>query len=104
MVPPCASISQPCVTLHPQHLEVQIALRALRALLMGDASAGKSGDQDSNEPGPLTSLSIPARLQRTGKEIAIVIDGSGGPTSACPTSAPLRRNGVVEERRISGSS
>ena len=26
------------------------------------------------------------------------------PRAACPTSAPLRRNGVVEERRISGSS
>jgi hypothetical protein len=76
------------VTLHPEHLEVQIALRVLRALLMGDASAGKSGDQDSDEPEPLTSLSIPARLRRTGKEIAIVIDGSGGPTGA---DTPLAR-------------
>jgi DNA invertase Pin-like site-specific DNA recombinase len=76
------------VTLHPEHVEVQIALCALRALLMGDASAGKSGDQDSNEPGSLTSLSIPARLRRTGKKIAIVIDGSGGPTSA---DTPLAR-------------
>jgi DNA invertase Pin-like site-specific DNA recombinase len=76
------------VTLHPEHVEVQIALRVLRALLMGDASAGKSGDQDSDEPEPLTSLSIPARLRRTGKEIAIVIDGSGGPTGA---DTPLAR-------------
>ena len=76
------------VTLHPEHLEVLIALRVLRALLMGDASAGKSGDQDSDEPEPLTSLLIPARLRRTGKEIAIVIDGSGVPTGA---DTPLAR-------------
>ena len=81
---------------------MQIGVKSLCAILTGRAATGEPEPQGRDAPETLTTLSIAARLHRTGKEIALIVDGGEGPAGADTSLARLVAKAHVLHRSLAG--
>ncbi len=77
------------VELHPERLDLRIDPQGLGRVLAGQgAVTGTPRPSDDTRHAEPISISVAARLRRSGKEVALVVGERGG---AQPSSTPLAR-------------
>jgi hypothetical protein len=62
------------IVVHHDRVEIDLAPPALLALLLGGQPGGAAGAPSGQDAAPLV-LTIPVRLQRSGKEMALLVEG-----------------------------
>jgi site-specific DNA recombinase len=74
------------IEVHPERIEVQVMRSRLEAILRGDHTRLPPAAEASTREHAVT-LSVPARLKRTGLEVRLILDGAD-PYSAKPKPDP----------------
>jgi DNA invertase Pin-like site-specific DNA recombinase len=77
------------ITVHREVIEIAVRSTAIPAVVPNDPSAPDAGDATPDDERIIT-LPVPARLQRTGMEMRLLVEGGGGGPRSQPERSLLR--------------
>ncbi|MGD9740493.1 MAG: recombinase family protein [Geminicoccaceae bacterium] len=79
------------ITVHRKVIEVAVVPSAIPAVVTNDSLALDAGDTAAaSDDEPTITLAVPARLQRTGMEMRLLVEGAGGGPRGQPERSLLR--------------
>ncbi len=77
-------------TLRREVIEIAVRPSAIPTIIADDPNRPGSGNEPAVDDEPTITLSVPARLQRTGMEMRLLIEGAGGGPRSDPDRSLLR--------------